>query len=178
MTDKDFYKETFSVLKSSGEFILEEKQMKKAKINRVITKLATAVAAFALVLTAGNVITYAATGETLFHKVSVWINGSENELELKPIQTKDGSEAYSGTIQVDDNTYMTIIKSGDDDNSETTVEVSADPIDSDKEGELLQHAITVEVNAATEFIFTDTDDEKIIFGHPDETENWSDEADE
>ncbi len=76
MTNKEKYKQAFSVLQSSGEISLEEERMammnKKAKM-----RTAAAAVAACVVLAGGSGIAYAADLGGIQRTIQLWINGDQ-----------------------------------------------------------------------------------------------------
>ncbi len=112
--------------------------MKEAKVKNFIVKLAITAAAVGLAFGLGNVVTYAAEGNSLIKTISIWINGEkvEEEIEFKET-TWDGEKYYYGTFETESN----------DDASENMV-ISIYTYDIDNIGEFIkdENCITYTTN--------------------------------
>jgi len=91
MTNKEKYKEAFSVLQASGSKSLEVEKMIKLKRKHKMN-IAAAVAVGCIVL-GGSVSAYAADVGGIKTKLSVWIHGSEVEVDVT--DNEDGSYSYT-----------------------------------------------------------------------------------
>lgn len=91
MTNKERYKEAFSTLQTSGSKSLEVENMMKLKRKHKIN-IAAAVAAGCIVL-GGSVSAYAADVGGIQTKLSMWIHGSEVEVDVT--DNEDGSYSYT-----------------------------------------------------------------------------------
>ena len=87
MTNKEKYKQAFSVLKASGKIEMEDLKMKKSKISKVAVAAAAVVACFV----ATNSICFAATGDIWVEKVIVYLNGQPVETEAEIRDLGDGN---------------------------------------------------------------------------------------
>ena len=97
MSNKEKYKRAFSVLESSCDFTLEEKEMKKIKIFNAHKNLLTA-AAVLLVLVAGSGTAYAADIGGGRETIQLWLYGKQTDVTVG----EDGSIKYAdrnGNIQ-------------------------------------------------------------------------------
>jgi len=94
MTNKEKYKQAFSILRASGKIKMEDLKMKKSKISKV----AVAVAALAACFVATNSICFAAIGDTWVEKVIIYLNGQTVEVEAEMRDLGDGN--YSCVMEV------------------------------------------------------------------------------
>lgn len=78
MTNKEKYKQAFSVLHASGQMILEGKEMEKRK--RAYTKKVLAAGAAAAVLFGSMTAVYAADIGGIQEKLTMWFHGEEVEV--------------------------------------------------------------------------------------------------
>ena len=95
MTNKEKYKQAFSVLHASTDVRLED-IMKKKSAN-VAKRIAVAAVALTIGFVGSNGVCYAATGETWVEKVFVKVNGVEREATVTEFE--DGTVSYG--IQLD-----------------------------------------------------------------------------
>ena len=114
MTNKEKYKQAFSVLHASTDVRLED-IMKKKSAN-VAKRIAVAVVALTVGFVGSNGVCYAATGETWVEKVFVKVNGVDTEvtkmeledgmvgfeIELPPYQDGENLEEQSAIIITDE----------------------------------------------------------------------------
>lgn len=91
MTNKEKYKEAFSVLQASGSKSLEVEKMIKLKRKHKMN-IAAAVVVGCIVL-GGSVSAYAADVGGIKTKFSMWIHGSEVEVDVT--DNEDGSYSYT-----------------------------------------------------------------------------------
>lgn len=96
MTNKDKYKQAFSVLHTSADYSLEVEKMTKFKKKQRLN-LAIAAAAACIVLVGGSVSAYAANLGGIQEKLSAWIHGSERTLDT----TDHGDGSYTFTYEED-----------------------------------------------------------------------------
>ena len=82
MSNKENYKKAFSVLKSSCDFTLEEKEMKKITRLNAHKNLLIAAAAL-LVLVVGSGTAYAADIGGVREAVQIWIEGKQTDVSIK-----------------------------------------------------------------------------------------------
>lgn len=83
MTNKNKYKQAFSVLHASDDIDLEVLMMKKEKNKKgIIKKVGIAVAGFALLFVGSNGIAYAATGSTWVSKIINFTTANGSEVEI------------------------------------------------------------------------------------------------
>lgn len=98
MTNKEKYKQAFSVLQTSGEISLEVETMaimnKKAKI-----KAAAAIISTCLILAGGSGIAYAADIGGIQRTIQLWINGDQTSATFE-YNSEDGS--YNISIPSED----------------------------------------------------------------------------
>ena len=100
MTNKERYKSAFSVLQSSERIVMEERNMRKYKVKKVLTGIAAAAAAAGLVFGAGNVVTYAMEGTSLIKAVKIhFADGTEvkHDVEFEEIEFQ-GEKFYQGEV--------------------------------------------------------------------------------
>lgn len=96
MTNKERYKQAFSVLLSSSQLSLEVEEM--AKIHKKHKKnMAVAAAILCAVIIGGSGTAYAADLGGIQEKLSLWIHGSKTEVEV----TESGSGGYTFTYEAD-----------------------------------------------------------------------------
>lgn len=96
MTNKERYKQAFSVLLSSSQLSLEVEEM--AKIHKKHKKnMAVAAAIVCAVIIGGSGTAYAADLGGIQEKLSMWIHGSKTEVEV----TDNGSGGYTFTYEED-----------------------------------------------------------------------------
>lgn len=114
MTNKEKYKQAFSVLHASTDVRLED-IMKKKSAN-VAKRIAVAAVALTIGFVGSNGVCYAATGETWVEKVFVKVNGVDTEvtkmeledgmvgfeIELPPYQNGENLEEQSAIIITDE----------------------------------------------------------------------------
>ncbi len=114
MTNKDKYKQAFSVLHASTDVRMED-IMKKKSAN-VAKRIAVAAVALTIGFVGSNGVCYAATGETWVEKVFVKVNGVDTEvtkmeledgmvgfeIELPPYQNGENLEEQSAIIITDE----------------------------------------------------------------------------
>lgn len=96
------YQDTFNEVHAPVKLSRKVMNMKEAKKTSVfyIRKFATAVAIALVVFICGNGITYAATGNSLFATVKVYLNGSEYKAKLEQKVDEDsGQTYYEGTFE-------------------------------------------------------------------------------
>lgn len=79
MSNKENYKKAFSVLKSSGDFSLEEKRMEKMKREKIHKNLLAA-AAVLLVIAVGSGTAYAADLGGIRETVHMWVRGNKTDV--------------------------------------------------------------------------------------------------
>lgn len=99
MTNKEKYKQAFSVLHPSGKLSLEEEYImlnsKKAKF-----KTAIAAAAACLLLTGGSVTAYAANVGGIQRTIQLWIHGDQTDVNFE----YNGEGSYNISYQKEDGT--------------------------------------------------------------------------
>ena len=95
MTNKEKYKQAFSVLHASTDVRLED-IMKKKSAN-IAKRIAVAAVALTVGFVGSNGVCYAATGETWVEKVFVKVNGVDKEAIVT--EYEDGTVSYD--IQLD-----------------------------------------------------------------------------
>ena len=108
MSNKENYKKAFSVLKSSCDFTLEDKEMKKITRLNAHKNLLTA-AAVLLVLVVGSGTAYAADIGGVREAVQIWIEGKQTDVTIKDHSVeyvdKDGNiqeeTGYNGNMSED-----------------------------------------------------------------------------
>lgn len=152
MTNRENYKRTFETLTSSGSHILEAKDImnknniKNYKAKRFITGLATAAAAFGIVV-AGGGAAYACDLGGVQEKFKIFINGEEYDAVQETIQLDDETtevilDINDGDNQVNKETYIINVDEDkimiDEENSETVIIK-----DADAEGDDIEYEETV-----------------------------------
>lgn len=113
MTNKEKYKQAFSVLRPSGKISLEvEEMMMRSRKTRIRT--AAAAAAICLVLAGGSSAAYAANVGGIQRTIQLWIDGDQTDVEFEYHEDgtyhlfypeDDGSlqESSGGGVAIDDN---------------------------------------------------------------------------
>lgn len=97
MTDREKYKQAFSVLHVSDDFSLEEKRMKKEKrVFRMRPAMAACICV--MVLLCSMVTAYAADLGGIREKLHVWIHGQRMEVSVKE---NEGEAGYTFTVNQD-----------------------------------------------------------------------------
>lgn len=105
MTNKDKYKQAFSVLHASRDMDLEVLMMKKEKNKKnIIKKMSVAIAGLAFLFVGSNGIAYAATGSTWVSKVINFTTGNGTDVE---IVQEDNSLSYQISREGDNN-YVSV----------------------------------------------------------------------
>lgn len=120
MNNKEFYKDTFNEVHVPAAVLgkVRDMKMEKATIKRQskLRYAVSVVAVLAVCLIASNGICYAATGDTWIQKVTFYVNGEKQELDVtmhkegdtvvgevtREIDEGKGEESY--VIMADDNT--------------------------------------------------------------------------
>lgn len=82
MTNKQKYKQAFSVLHTSGELKLEVSKMKDLKRKRIF-KTAAAILAICVCISGGTGAVYAADVGGIQRAVQVWIHGEQTDVTVK-----------------------------------------------------------------------------------------------
>lgn len=113
MTNKERYKRAFSVLQSSGPLNLEVEEMAQLK-KKHKANIAVAAAIICAVIIGGSGTAYAADLGGIREKISIWLYGTETEVEVTEHQ-EDGGYTFSyehdgetvvmggGGVSLDDN---------------------------------------------------------------------------
>ncbi len=117
MTNKEKYKQAFSVLHASGNDSLEGMEMEKKKSAYLMKKTMAACAAVASVL-GSMTVAYAADLGGIQQKITGWLRGEEKELSVRDI----GDYSYSYTYTDEDGEAQGFSGGGveiDDDGNET-----------------------------------------------------------
>lgn len=123
------YQDTFYEVHAPVELSRKVMNMKEKKKTSVfyIRKFATAAAIALVVFICGNGITYAATGNSLFATVKVYLNGSEYKAELEQKVDEDsGQTYYEGTFEDVEGTLELEIT--DADSEQNPYEVTVDTV--------------------------------------------------
>ena len=109
MTNKEKYKQAFSVLQTSGEFSMEVEKMAMRQKHHKVKTIAAAVAA-CIVLVGGAGTAYAANLGGIQRTIQLWINGDQTNATLE-INNDGNSSTY--TIKIpDENGNSTEITGG------------------------------------------------------------------
>ena len=109
MTNKEKYKQAFSVLQTSGDFSMEVEKMAMRQKNHKVKTIAAAVAA-CIVLVGGAGTAYAANLGGIQRTIQLWINGDQTNATLE-INNDGNSSTY--TIKIpDENGNSTEITGG------------------------------------------------------------------
>lgn len=103
MTNREKYKQAFSVLHASDPIILEEKTMEKRNL-KFHLRPALAAAMAAALLVGGMGAAYAADVGGIQEKLQLWIGGRQVEATVTD-PTGDGKGGYTFTYQDDDGTH-------------------------------------------------------------------------
>ena len=81
MTNKEKYKQAFSVIHASDEFALEVREMAKTSKKQKINQIVAAVAA-CVFLVGGSTVAYATDLGGIQHTVQLWIHGDQTEVTI------------------------------------------------------------------------------------------------
>ena len=109
MTNKEKYKQAFSVLQTSGDFSMEGEKMAMRQKHHKVKTIAAAVAA-CIVLVGGAGTAYAANLGGIQRTIQLWINGDQTNATLE-INNDGNSSTY--TIKIpDENGNSTEITGG------------------------------------------------------------------
>ena len=109
MTNKEKYKQAFSVLQTSGDFSMEVEKMAMSQKHHKVKTIAAAVAA-CIVLVGGAGTAYAANLGGIQRTIQLWINGDQTNATLE-INNDGNSSTY--TIKIpDENGNSTEITGG------------------------------------------------------------------
>ena len=109
MTNKEKYKQAFSVLQTSGDFSMEVEKMAMRQKHHKVKTIAAAVAA-CIVLVGGAGTAYAANLGGIQRTIQLWINGDQTNATLE-INNDGNSSTY--TIKIpDENGNSTEITGG------------------------------------------------------------------
>ena len=109
MTNKEKYKQAFSVLQTSGDFSMEVEKMAMRQKHHKVKTIAAAVAA-CIVLVGGAGTAYAANLGGIQRTIQLWINGNQTNATLE-INNDGNSSTY--TIKIpDENGNSTEITGG------------------------------------------------------------------
>lgn len=109
MTNKEKYKQAFSVLQTSGDFSMEVEKMVMRQKHHKVKTIAAAVAA-CIVLVGGAGTAYAANLGGIQRTIQLWINGDQTNATLE-INNDGNSSTY--TIKIpDENGNSTEITGG------------------------------------------------------------------
>lgn len=109
MTNKEKYKQAFSVLQTSGDFSMEVEKMAMRQKHHKVKTIAAAVAA-CIVLVGGAGTTYAANLGGIQRTIQLWINGDQTNATLE-INNDGNSSTYIIKIP-DENGNSTEITGG------------------------------------------------------------------
>ncbi|MCI9198772.1 MAG: hypothetical protein HFH55_12975 [Lachnospiraceae bacterium] len=82
MTNKEKYKQAFSVLHSSGRQFLEVEEMMKVR-KKARSRVAAAAAAVCMVLAGGGSIAYAADVGGVQRTIQIWIHGDQTDADFE-----------------------------------------------------------------------------------------------
>lgn len=116
MTNRERYKQAFSALQTSGKISLEVEDMVKLQ-KKHRKNIAAAAAAICAALIGVSGTAYAADIGGIQEKVSIWINGKEEEVVI----TGKGDGSYTLHFESgDDNQVMGGVAIGEDENGDTT----------------------------------------------------------
>lgn len=96
MTNKEKYKQAFSVLHASDDIFLEVEKMRQISRKQKIQTVAAAAAACAILI-GGSASAYAADVGGIQTKLSMWIHGSQSEVDVKD----NGDGGYTFTYEED-----------------------------------------------------------------------------
>lgn len=131
---KEMYNSTFSEVHASDELKGMVENMadnKKILWRSVLKKGSVVAAALAFVFVSGNIVTYAATGNSLISYVSVKINGEEKDVKLEKKVDDEGNTYYQGHFEGDNNEEIEIDVS--EEANDMSIEIESTESDGDKE---------------------------------------------
>ena len=93
-----------------------EMNKKESKFRSVMKYAVTAVAGVAVMFAATNGVCYAATGESLASRISFYINGEEQDVDVSWYQDEEGIYGeFETTVEEGDDVYFEITDSLEDD---------------------------------------------------------------
>lgn len=149
MTNKEKYQKAFSVLKPSGNIRMEDLNMKRFHLSKVVAAAAAAVICFV----ASNSICYAATGNTWVEKMVVYFNGEAVETDVEVTDLGDGNYSYS--MEVPDEEALSeiaIVSDGSGKNvTSFAIMKEESPYLSEEEGEVWLYYQEGKVNITEDF---------------------------
>ena len=91
MSNKEQYKKAFSVLKTSGDFSLEDEKMAKLK-KKVVVRRMIAAAAACLIIVGGSGTAYAANIGGIQQTIKMWFHGNQTDVNIN--FDDEGSYSY------------------------------------------------------------------------------------
>lgn len=100
MTNKEKYKQAFSVLQTSDDFSMEVEQMATRQKQHKMKTIAAAVAA-SIVLAGGMGTTYAADLGGIQRTIQLWMNGDQTNATLE-IKNEGDMSSYTYTVKTTD----------------------------------------------------------------------------
>lgn len=148
MTNKEKYQKAFSVLKPSGNIRMEDLNMKRFHLSKVVAAAAAAVICFV----ASNSICYAATGNTWVEKMVVFFDGEAVETDVEVTDLGEGN--YSYTLEVPDEGTAEIVVTTDESERNVTsfaIMKEESPYLSEEEGEVWLYYQEGKVNITEDF---------------------------
>ena len=148
MTNKEKYQKAFSVLKPSGNIRMEDLNMKRFHLSKVVAAAAAAVICFV----ASNSICYAATGNTWVEKMVVFFDGEAVETDVEVTDLGEGN--YSYTLEVPDEGTAEIVVTTDESERNVTsfaIMQEESPYLSKEEGEVWLYYQEGKVNITEDF---------------------------
>ena len=111
MKNRDKMKNVYDEIHASDALFRKVVNMKKneSKFRNVMKYAVTAVAGMAVMFAASNGVCYAATGETLTGKISLYINGEEQDADVTWHQDEEGVYGeLEVTVEEGDDVYFEI----------------------------------------------------------------------
>lgn len=141
MKFKNEYQNTFQEVHAPVDLSRKVMNMSNTKNkNKKISfvKKAAMVAALTLVvLVGGNGAVYAATGNSLFHTVMIYVNGKGYVANLEEQVDEDGNVYYSGTYEVEDGAESVFITNEAEITEDVTYEIQMNTVNvQEKDGKL------------------------------------------
>ena len=133
---KDMYNSTFSEVHASDELKGMVENMagnKKILWKNALKKGSVVAAALALVFVSGNIVTYAATGNSLISYVSEKINGEEKDVKLEKKVDDKGNTYYHGHFEGDNNEEIEVDVSDEAEANDMSISIESTESDGDME---------------------------------------------
>ena len=111
MNNQEKIKSVFDEIHASDALFRKVKNMNKneSKFRNVMRYAITAIAGVAVMFAASNGVCYAATGETLTSKISLYINGQEQDADITWHKDEEGVYGeLEVTVEEEDDVYFEI----------------------------------------------------------------------